>query len=264
VKNSAFLFILFVFSCNPVLAQILNIEKERQSADSTGRFFGSAEFTFELNNRSITENDQNNFLQLGVESNFGYASEEHVYLLINDFDYTSFSNESLIRTGYIHGRINWLWQNPLSFETFGQLQFDLGRGLDSRWLAGGGLRKRLIKSEKVTLNFGLGAMYEREEWQDPLTEMVVELALLKSTNYLAWNWKISDDALLSLNGYFQTGYDGEAEVFRNRYASEVVLSFKLSRFIIFTTDFNFFYEDKPVVPIRKYFYTLENGVKFSF
>lgn len=256
--------ILFLFSGFASYGQILNIESERQEADTSKRFIGSLELGLQVNNRSITEEDENTFLQLSLEANTGYQSKKHIYMMLNDFDYITFNNENSIRTGYNHFRANFLHLNPTSYESYGQVQYDLGRGLELRWLVGGGIRQRLYNEKWLKAYFGISAMYESEKWTFAGIEGARQRRIPKVSAYLSTNFTLSENASLGLVSYYQTGYDHVDEFYRHRFAADIELELKITKVINFITHFNYFYESDPIVPIRNYFYTLENGIEINF
>jgi hypothetical protein len=263
-KNVLLLFLI----CSIVLpaqSQILNVEENRLLSDSVNQFYGNLKFRFQIHNRSATQDDKIRYTGLSLASQFGYLSELHNYMLISDLKYNSVTGQPFIRTGYSHFRINFFRENATSYETFTQLQFDLGRGLTLRWLAGGGLRIRLVDEEDLRLYFGPGVMFEREKWENPFDrDEIIEKELIKSTNYLSYFHKLSETTIFNLTLYFQTGYDQESETWRQRYSFDTGLKFNISNKVSFVVDFAWAYETRPVVPILQYIYTLENGIVIAF
>lgn len=246
-------------------AQILNVEKSRLDDDTSKNFNGGFELEFVLNNRSADRDNQIQFIGISMESDLNYLSENHSYILISNLDYSSVTGDPIIRTGFVHLRANFLHKKDISYENYTQLQFDLGRGLTVRWLAGGGLRFKLIESKKRNLFLGTGIMYEHEQWEDPTQESrVVTRDILKSSNYVSTFLKISDHVDLNLTSYYQVGYDQISDVFRHRISFDTGLSFEVSKVITFTTTFIYAYENRPIVPIVKYLYVLNNGIKINF
>ncbi len=265
-RKVSFLAVVFFFFSFSARSQILNVEESRLNSDSVNQFYGTLKFTFQLHNRSATSSDKIQYTGLSLASKLGYQSELHNYMLISDIKYNSITGQPFIRTGYSHFRVNLLRENPFSYEGFTQVQFDLGRGLNLRWLGGGGLRIQLIDNDQQSLYFGPGVMLETERWEMPDSETggVVEKRLIKSTNYLSFSREFSNTASFNIITYYQTGYDREAETWRQRFSIDTGLKFRISNKISFVADFIWAYEARPIIPILNYLYSLENGVIIEF
>ncbi len=67
-----------------------------------------------------------------------------------------------------------------------------------------------------------------------------------------------------MSAYYQGGYDQEEELFRNRMSGDAVITVKLTDQLAFNTSFSAQYEDKPIIAINNWVYSLTNGFKFSF
>lgn len=248
-------------------AQILNIEKNLLKSDTATHYWtGAAELAFTFNNRSTTPDNLTKFTSLKTDADIAYISGKHRYMLLNQLEYRSLSGSAFIRTGYSHFRTSLNWRKKIGWEFFGQLQYDIGRGLQSRSLVGSGLRLRLINQPNVALTFGPGIMYERERWEIPNSETDEERLreLIKSTNYLNLWWKISPLATYRLITYYQTGYDDKDDVFRHRASFDTRLEFQLTTRLRFVTSFVAAYENRPIVPIQLWIYELQNGLRYNF
>ncbi len=127
----------------PAKAQILKVDKGAALIDSSGFYSGAVTLDFAINNRNSKADEQVLFTQFRQKGDISYTSEKHIYYLIDDIRYFKSTGGPLQSTGYGHARANFLRKNRLSYELFAQGQYDQGRNLDSRFLAGGGLRYRL-------------------------------------------------------------------------------------------------------------------------
>lgn len=261
---STCLFVLY--SICSLQAQILNVEKVRLSSDSANYFLGSAGVAFNANNRSINDDGETvSFVGLTANADFGYISELHSFLLVSQFNYTATSDDPINSTGYGHFRINFLRNRQLSYETFAQVQYDQGRGMENRWLTGGGLRFRLNKTEKNSVYIGVGAMYEQEIWNYPgPSEILLTTRIWKSSNYISGRFQLNDHINLNLITYYQTGYDFDADYFRHRISGDLNLLINVTSKLSLTTTVFGMYENRPIVPISKVVYSVTNGIIVSF
>lgn len=253
----------------PAWSQILNVEKNRNTRDTSYYWVGDLNFNLLIHNRSASADNPVRFTGLGTGADVAYISGFHRYMLINQLNYTAITGNSFISTGYSHFRANFLWRQTLSYELFGQAQYDIGRGLESRYLSGGGLRYTFVNEEKVRLAVGVGAMYERERWRVPVSEesAVAEPYLityfLKGTNYLSGRWQVNEYVDFNSIVYYQTGYDRKIKGLRNRFSIDANLNARLGRRLTFFTNFTAAYDSRPVVPIVNFIYSLNNGIKMS-
>ena len=252
-------------------AQILNVEKTRIKGDSANYFVGNVGVDFNINNRNL--NDQGEgiyFIGLNATSDFGYLSENSSYFLLSQLQYNATSRQEINSTGFGHFRINFLRKEFLSYELFTQIQYDQGRGMQLRWLGGGGVRLRIYEEDKSNLYVGFGIMREHEEWNVPAgievpdEDRLVTLNLWKSTNYL--NSRVSLNDYISFNSiaYFQTGYDTGIDAFRHRFSLDANVVVKVTSRLSFRTSAGFTYENLPVVPIPKLVYSVTNGIQLGF
>lgn len=262
LKNIPILFCFFLF---PYLlsGQILNMEKLRLEQDTAKNFLTKATIGLTANNRSGAEDEPAHLFAFNFDINLMYYPGRHAYILVSKFDYLKVNEEGLMNYGYLHTRSNFLRERKFNYETFVQYSFDNARGLDTRWIFGGGLRHDIFKTEKTTFLIGVGGMFEQEKWRYPKTDRFVRADLFKSSNYLSLQSAINDYIDLNLVNYYQTGYDSAIESFRNRLTVSLILNAKLTDRLSLTNSFDLAYEDKPVIPITKLIYTLKTGISID-
>lgn len=271
MRSSCFALLLATVVSFPGFAQILNVEKSRIKGDSANYFVGSVGIDFSINNRNL--DDQGHaiyFIGLNASSDVGYLSEHHSFFLLSQFQYNATSEQDINSTGYGHFRATFLRQRPLSYEGFAQVQYDQGRGMVFRRLAGGGLRLRIYQEENSNLHVGTGIMRERETWEIPdalspeETDRRISIAIWKNSSYLSS--RVSLNRYISLNAitYYQTGYDPEYKFFRHRLSADINVLTTITSRLAFRTVAGFTYENRPVVPIPKLAYLVTNGIQVSF
>ena len=255
------------------LAQIVNIEEGRMDRDSSNHFAGKVGLDFSIYNQNAGKNQPNNYLQFTFNSHSTYQSKKHTYLLINYLNYllvnynTKTQRNTVAQQAYSHFRINFLQAHRLSYEVFAQVQGDKARGLQLRTLGGGYLRYRLMKQNEKIVNvfIGTGIMQEHEEWHNPEeAERLQTSDLLKSTSYVSAKMKPSNTVEINAITYYQTGYSRLIDRFRNRVSGEVSLGVNLNKVFALKTKFNCTYEDRPIVPVTKFVYTIANGIELVF
>lgn len=254
-----------------VCAQILNVEKTRIKGDSANYFVGNIGVNFSINNRNLTDTGEGiYFIGLAATSDVGYLTEHSSYFLLSQFQYNATSEQDINSTGYGHLRTTFRRKQPLSYETFAQLQYDQGRGMVLRGLIGGNIRLRIYEEERSNLYVGIGAMREREVWEVPSGLVadengeIISINIWKSTNYLTTNVSLNQFISFNAIAYFQTGYDPQAKFFRHRVSLDTNVLMKITTRLAFRTYAGFTYENQPIVPITKLVYSVTNGIQLSF
>jgi len=258
------LFLAF-FSITSTLAQgqILNMEKLRLEQDTAKNLLSKTTIGLTANNRSGAEDEPAHLFAFNFDVNLMYYPGRHAYILVSKFDYLRVNDEGVMNFGYLHARSNFLRERKFNYETFVQYSFDNPRGLDTRWIFGGGLRHDIFKTDKTTFLIGVGGMFEQESWRYPRTERYMQADLFKSSNYLSLQSAITDYLDLNLVSYYQTGHDSSIDAFRNRLSFSLILNTKLTDKLSLTNSFDMAYEDKPIIPITKLIYTLKTGISID-
>ncbi|MCZ4409969.1 DUF481 domain-containing protein [Cryomorphaceae bacterium 1068] len=260
-----FAFFLFCFGSLQVKGQIMNIEKFR--LDSLSRedpFRLKLEANFDLYNRSATEEERAEFIALGSEISSIYAPGKHFYMLLGDVSYVENNSSRILSYGNLHVRSTFFFRERFSPELFGQAQYDEFRGLSARFIAGGTARWNALRKSKVMLAFGLGPMYEYERWLSSVDPEDIAVKFLKISSNVIVRWSISDHVDFNTIFYYQVGYDRDIDATRNRYTNASNLNFQINDKLSFKTGVRLAYEDRPIIPITKLIYSIENGISLNF
>ncbi len=254
---------LFVCFHHVASGQILVVDKAELKGDSS-QILGNLNVSFKLNNQGTTANEQVLYRGLDGTSDLVFLTGENAYILLSKINYIKSTGGPLVSTGYTHLRANFLSANVVSYETFGQLQYDNGRRMPFRLLLGGGFKFRLIPEKRGSLFLGIGGMHETERWKVTENSDPIEKNIWKTTNYVSAKLPFNDHFKLNFIVYYQGGYDFGSEVFRNRVSGDLVFSAKVNDRISFTTSFVAQYEDKPIIDIGKTIFSLSNGLSLKF
>lgn len=254
-----------VLFSNTGYTQILNIEKARlDSLDKKKSYRINFETKLNFYNRSASAEDQAKFTSLTNDLNAIFAPGKHAYIVLGKLSYTENNGVSILNNGYMHLRSNFFYRKKWNYETFGQIQYDSFRGLSDRFIVGGALRWRAYQDNKFTLNIGSGPMYEKEIWRRPTESGYENVNFIKLSSYFIVRWDIAENVNFNTVFYYQVGYDNSIDAARNRLSSSSNFNFKISKFLTFTTSVEMAYEDKPIIPITKFIYGVENGLTLTF
>ena len=259
-----FAFALICLGSLRVNGQIMNIEKFR--LDSLSRedpFRLKLEANFDLYNRSATAEERAEFLALGSEISSIYAPGKHFYMLLGEVSYVENNSSKILNNGNVHVRSTFNFRTRFSPELFAQAQYDDFRGLNDRILAGGALRWNAIRKDNFMLTVGSGPMYEFERWLSPIDREEVEARFLKLSSNVIVRWSIGEHVDMNTIVYYQLGYDSDIEATRNRFTNSTNLNFRINEKISFKTGLRLAYEDRPIVPITKFIYSIENGISLN-
>ncbi|RNI23629.1 DUF481 domain-containing protein [Rufibacter latericius] len=263
-RFSSLCIVIFLIGFN-AQAQILNVEKARVEKDSSNYFTGKLGVNLNLFNRAVgKEGATDHFLGLTGNGNIGYVSERNTYLVLASYNYVRLKGETQVETGYVHGRVNFNRKDRLSYETWAQAQYDYNRGLELRTLAGAGIRFAVVQKENIRFNLGTGVMYEYERWHNLEEERYINKYIPKLSNYASIRLPLNPFLELSTIHYYQVGYDRPAGMARHRFSGDVSIVMKINNRFQLTTNFSHTYENRPIVPIPNYLYSLTNGIQLSF
>jgi hypothetical protein len=258
-----FLAVAFVVVSTNLKAQILNMQNSKIEKDSSF-LKGNLTASFSVYNRSAAADAPVEFLGYNIKSSIAIFPKNSRLSFMNNFSYLKINEDPFLNTGFQHLRFSMFENKRVHPEAFVQFQYDNFRGLFPRWIAGVGIRHDLIKEENFSFFFSPGIMWEYEAWIIPGTEDQVKVNFLKSTNYFGFRWDVNDYLDINTINYYQTTYDGDAEIWRNRYSIELNINSKISERLGINNSFTLSYEDEPIVPITQTIYNFTAGINYKF
>lgn len=265
IQRFFLLLVVFTFLHFQSKSQILNVNRNEILTDTAKFVTGSIGFKFHLDNKNATPEKKNSFISLQNKNDLVFVGLKHNYILISQIKYFNSSGGTFISSGHAHARTNLLKMRKLSYEVFTQIQYDRNRYLDNRFILGGGLRWRISNTEKTGFFIGTELMYEHEKWDNPEDENhFIIKDLPKFSGYLSFRIETSSVSTFRSAIYYQTGYDPNPGTMRDRLSFDIHFEIEVMRKLYFTIKFIGLYEDKPIYPINKFVYALENGLVWRF
>jgi len=247
--------LLMVLLLLPLLAsgQIVNIEDKRKALDSLG-WFGQLDL-----NGSLAENN-NTVLTAGGGLRLDRLGQRGNVLFLADYRLVQVSGANATNAGFGHLRYGWEPKDKWRWEGFTQLQYNEQLRLKLRFLAGAGVRRRLLKSDKSRAYLGVLYMYEYDEMTD--SEIVYRDHRL--SNYLTIRAQLSPAISLASTTYYQPRLP-DFNVPRISSVANVELS--LTSALRFTTNFSLTHDrrvnrDFPEVPATVFNWV--NGLRLVF
>lgn len=257
--------LLLVQLCIQLRAQILNVEKSRIQPDSARYWIANIGLASELWNRSALQSAPLHYLSASANLDIARVGKQHMYFLLNQYNYLKINKNEFFNFGYTHARLNLYWTRRSSYELYAQWQIDRGRGLQARTLVGGGLRIRLLDKAQHQFFAGCGLMLESEHWQiqGSDTAYLAHPLLCKTASYLRWRGQLTQQLNGNLVVYFQTGYDPLITSFRHRISSELYLNMPITSHLRLTTSLTAAYESHPQIPITPFVYRCMQGLRWQ-
>jgi hypothetical protein len=248
-KNQRNKFILLILFPLLVNSQVINIESKRFLNDTNG-FVGRADLNF-----NVTQNVQQ-VMTLGFNIHMQYQYNKHRLLAISDFAFIKAGPTDFVNNGYQHLRYGYKIIDRLTWETFGQAQYNLVLKLDRRYLAGTGPRLKVIKKKNIRLYVAALYMFEHQE-QD--NETIIQ-DNNRISSYVTFN--IGFNKLDLSNTTFYQPLLSDASNYR--IASDSNLDITLTGHFNFRIGFNLLYDTHQPPGIPALVYTLKNGLSFKF
>lgn len=246
--------VIALLSLETLHGQILNFEKIRSTIDTTKDWRLSLDARFDLRRKIATSS----VFHTGI--NNYYLSKLHGYYLVGDINFTRIDGESIFNQGFAHARTVLNRTGKVSYETFAQLQYDLGKGLKRRYLGGANVRANLLSDSLKILTIGTGLFYEDEAWLNEENTQLLNRNL-KSNNYVSSMWQVSDWSRLVFTGYYQATFD---DFLNGRLILDSNLILNFTDRFKYTVTFTLSADKRPVVETGRLVYHLSTGFRYTF
>ena len=231
-------------------AQIVNIEDRRANfSDTLGMFERLDLGTY------FVKNDKEVF-----SANAGFQIEflqnKRLFLSITRIDFLKADEENFVNSGLQHLRYNYQWFEWLTWEAFGQLQYNEQLRIRLRGLAGTGPRFSFKLFKKGKLNLGTSYMWEYDEISE--TDELHQDNRLNT--YLSLHYKVAP-VRISSTTYFQPLFDDFNDY---RLSNESTVGIKLFERWNFNVTFQLNYDSRLPDDVPDLVYRLSNGLSYSF
>ncbi len=144
---------------------------------------------------------------------------------------------------YLH-RLN---EETLCGELFIQGKENIFKGIDKRWLVGGGIRWRFVSDAQWgKLYLGLGAFQEELDYTDGVPDK--DESTVRQNSYLAYSHTLSDTTKINLIGYFQPSFEESGDHYTSAMAEvKVHVVYELYLSFLYEID----YDSNPPTGVRK-------------
>lgn len=252
IRQLFFSLLFFVFfSSNQLLAQVVDIERQRMKTKENGLSGGVNVSGSYLDNDKV-------IYTYSVVSNLQYQSGKNLLFLIGDYKISRSSDTDFQDAAFLHLRYNRPLSNLITAEAFTQIQDDKVSLLKYRFLTGAGARIALVQEESVKMNFGIIPMYEFEELLDATSTTHQDIRI---SQYLNIVLNISKTADFYTTTYFQPIYN-KWEDFRMHNESRLVVS--ITERINLNVTNTYSWDAEPPIGAPKKRISLKVGFGFNF
>ena len=259
----------------PATAQV-NTEKTRVGANEPG--WGG---TFDVNASLQRGNTEREILGAGVRLQYAWPPPEgasdgaestvgdqatgpaNVIFLVSNYSFTRLNDNRYIN--HAQGHLRFIRQHSprISFEVFGQYQFNEFIRLEDRFLAGGGGRFALVQAERTEVYVGTGYMLEQETLDLPASLPDPRSSEHhRSTSYLTVRYNSENERLrLVQTVYVQPRLDRLQDF---RLLSETSFEIHLFQRLALAINLNVTHDSEPPTGIEETDVVLSNSLRYSF
>ncbi len=258
----------------PAAAQV-NTEKMRVGANEPG--WGG---TFDVNASLQRGNTEREILGAGARLQYAWPQVEadgagetesddettgpaNVVFLVSNYSFTRLNDNRYVNNAQGHLRFIRQHSPRISFEVFGQYQFNEFIRLEDRFLAGGGGRFALIQAERTEVFAGVGYMLEQETLDLPAAlPDGTSSEHHRSTNYLTVRYNSKDERLRLIQTLYAQPRLDDPEDFR--LLSETSFEIQLFRQLALAVSLNVAHDSEPPTGVKETDVVLSNSLRYSF
>lgn len=232
--------------------QIVNIERQRIVADSTG-WLGQAGIAF------AGARNTKSFINIAANTLVEYKSHntKDLWLLITNLTFLTAEGEDFSNAGFGHLRYNRKLSDAIRWEMFAQIQYNALTKIDQRIIGGLGPRFKLTQYEQAKFYFGIAYMYEYEVDLDP----AVTLRDHRLSSYFSFSLSPEEDVSFVTTIYAQPLLERWGDY---RITSESMLTLGITDKLQLTATFIYAYDAVPPVGVPTSIYSFSNGLEVKF
>ena len=243
-----FVFLVFIWKAN---AQIVNIEGERYTTDTTG-WRGNYNLGFTFGKQKVK------YFAFSNTAHVQYKSTKSLYLILGNVDLLKSENQEFVNSGFFHLRYNYKIRNWLRWEAFTQIQYNKLNGIRLRYLLGTGPRFKVVQVEKFKTYIGTLYMLEYEVNTDKTQKLIQG----RFSGYLSFSFRPIKTVEIVSTTYYQPRIDAIKDF---RISTDNSLSFRFHRLLSFGINYRLNFDSRPPEgAATNLTYQLENKFKIDF
>lgn len=195
------------------------------------------------------------YLQVGLGGRVDLRRGPHLAFLVGRYDLAETDEEEYVNQSFAHLRYNRYLLPNLVGEAFTQVQQNRQERLETRILAGGGVRFEVVNSDSIGLSIGLTPMAEYEVLDE---ELGGEQAIVgRLSTYLSGRIAVTSGATLSTVTYVQPRFDSPDDA---RVLSQLALEVALTRAVRLRVRADLRVDSRPPAGVEEVDFRIENGL----
>jgi hypothetical protein len=231
-------------------SQIINVEDKRKLFTDSIQWFEKLSLGFDLNQNTET------VVAFQGSAQLEFAFKNKLLISITSARFVKGGETNFVNEGFQHLRYNSNINNWLTFELFGQVQYNEAAFIKLRALGGTGPRFRIANKEKQQLFVGLSYMYEYDEEKNGIVHQDSRL-----NSYLSFGFKPGDMVDLSGTMYFQPLFESFQDY---RLSAVIAATFYLNEKLSFSTRYAQTYDSRRPEGAPRQIYSLSNLISYQF
>ena len=257
------IFMLCAFPYGGV-TQVFNIDREAVPDSSLHNWAFTAGFNL------ATNKQKNSIFDLSSRAEIDRIFKNN-YLLITALrnDAVFLGGNAIQNEGLAHIRFRDRDTRKISWEGYGQYQWNGAWGMDHRIVLGNNLRFKFLEKRKADLYFASGIFqeWERWNWSGVKPELIPNGAsdrvrnMLRLNEYLKYAIKLSDQVDISTVSYLQFPLKGK--FFQPRWHFDTNVFLHVGKHLSFTVSWNHIIDNNRLVPIDRFYYSFSTGLQYE-
>jgi hypothetical protein len=212
------------------------------------------------------EQQLNTVVNLGAGADFLWNAGDDALILASKAKRTYAGDLRVTNSGYGHLRYRREREAPAGVDLFTQYQWDGPRGMRNRFLLGGNLRVAVMKDSSGSLDVAAGLMYEFERWgydgiaepDRPADQSPVRVSHPRINTYIRFSRQLAGGVRCLFMNYLQARTDSRFD--EPRIATALQFDIAISGSLSLVVSSNSIYDFAPVVPIRRFYFDVSNGI----
>ncbi len=233
-------------------AQIVNIERQRISTDTSGWFGHAAgSFSGSKSTKSILSVSARTLLE------YKSRSTNDLWLLITELSLIKSASEKFSNTGFGHLRYNRKIGKAIRWEVFTQIQYNSLTKIDKRILLGTGPRFKLTQFDQARFYLGVAYMYEYEELLDPLVYHKDH----RASSYFSFTLTPAETVSFVSTLYVQPLLKDARDY---RLSNESTLVLGITKKLNLNASFKYAFDSRPPEGVPLNTYSFSNGIELEF
>jgi len=206
------------------------------------------------------------FLHAPVRNLNLLIKKSRVINLINKLEFSTYGKKITVSGGYVHAEYRYLLHHAFEVYPYVESQWAGSRGMTFKVSSGLQSRYRLVHSDHCLMFAAVGLFYEFEKWEYPDPPAGIGAYAysrsIKSHLSLSFRHSIGEHWELTTTAIHQAKPDSYLK--SARLGGAIDLTYHITPKIGIQGTYRIIYDTTPIVPVRKDYNTVDEGIDISF